>query len=373
MEAVLLEASDDQEEFAAQGSSDDDSEDDGGALQLGNVTEERRERQPEPPAPLGGVGGQVLQVKTPGSCPADQRLLPPLLPPLAPAPRRSPPPLLPPRAHHQLPTFEFASKRKQRQDPGRPLLLFDINGVLMQHTWNGTAHVVRGPAVWAWLSGLAASGRCCFACIAATACLSFNSSCLADAQTGRPDPAARLPARPRPARPCSTTCARACTSCCGWPPPSGWASTPQPRGPPSPRRWPSCTETWPTLWSSGGLLQRGAVPPRAPAPAPAAAAAARRSRRLAQQRRQRLRLRRGAQRRAWMVRASRWRCRPACLRWSWRETTAFLRPRWVPAACLLGWAGCWLLGAERWAIQRSQTHRWLLCAVRSNLLNRTPC
>ena len=42
----------------------------------------------------------------------------------------------------QLPTFQFASKRRQRLDD-RVLLLFDINGVLMQHRWDGTHHLVR--------------------------------------------------------------------------------------------------------------------------------------------------------------------------------------------------------------------------------------
>ncbi len=41
----------------------------------------------------------------------------------------------------QMPTWQFSSKRKQRQD-GRVLLLFDINGVLMQHTWDGVSHKV---------------------------------------------------------------------------------------------------------------------------------------------------------------------------------------------------------------------------------------
>lgn len=43
----------------------------------------------------------------------------------------------------QPPSFEFSSKRRQKLD-GRPLLLFDINGVLMQHTWNGVTHQVGG-------------------------------------------------------------------------------------------------------------------------------------------------------------------------------------------------------------------------------------
>lgn len=41
----------------------------------------------------------------------------------------------------QMPTWQFSSKRKQRQDD-RVLLLFDINGVLMQHTWDGVSHKV---------------------------------------------------------------------------------------------------------------------------------------------------------------------------------------------------------------------------------------
>lgn len=52
---------------------------------------------------------------------------PPAPPPLAPTP--SP----------QLPSFQFAAKRRQHLD-GRVLLLFDINGVLMQHRWTGTSH-----------------------------------------------------------------------------------------------------------------------------------------------------------------------------------------------------------------------------------------
>lgn len=42
----------------------------------------------------------------------------------------------------QPPTWQFSGKRKQRQD-GRVLLLFDINGVLMQHRWDGVSHQVR--------------------------------------------------------------------------------------------------------------------------------------------------------------------------------------------------------------------------------------
>jgi hypothetical protein len=45
----------------------------------------------------------------------------------------------PPRAFLQLPTFQFAGKGRQ-QLGSRPLLLFDINGVLMQHNWNGSTH-----------------------------------------------------------------------------------------------------------------------------------------------------------------------------------------------------------------------------------------
>ena len=171
---ALCEASDVEDAFAAQDSSGSESEDDGGSLLLGNVTVERREQQPEAPATMGGVGGGVLQVGRP-PVPASLCLLPcrrrrRCLPAcrrrrLLTAALRLP-------CRSQLPTFQFASKRKQRQDPGRPLLLFDINGVLMQHTWNGTAHVVRAaPAcsAAAWLAAPqltalampSAQGRCC--------------------------------------------------------------------------------------------------------------------------------------------------------------------------------------------------------------------
>ena len=45
----------------------------------------------------------------------------------------------------QMPTFEFASKRRQRQDD-RLLLLFDINGVLVQHRFDGFTHQASGRA-----------------------------------------------------------------------------------------------------------------------------------------------------------------------------------------------------------------------------------
>ncbi|KAL4428251.1 hypothetical protein ABPG75_002340 [Micractinium tetrahymenae] len=51
----------------------------------------------------------------------------------------APPLALPAAQALKLPSFQFASKRRQGLD-GRVLLLFDINGVLMQHRWTGTGH-----------------------------------------------------------------------------------------------------------------------------------------------------------------------------------------------------------------------------------------
>ena len=43
--------------------------------------------------------------------------------------------------------FEFSSKKRQPAgDARRPLVLLDINGVLMQHRWDGFNHQVRPAA-----------------------------------------------------------------------------------------------------------------------------------------------------------------------------------------------------------------------------------
>lgn len=130
-----------EEEYAAQESSGSDSDDEAEAMQLGNVVAARREQQPEAPAPQavpGGVEGELMQVGGVG-------ILPPPTPlrycPLLRRRRRLISVLLPVLLLRvQLPTFQFATKRKQRQD-GRVLLLLDINGVLMQHKWTGTHQV----------------------------------------------------------------------------------------------------------------------------------------------------------------------------------------------------------------------------------------
>ena len=74
----------------------------------------------------------------------------PLIGACTPAPRRAPPHL---SRWLQLPTFQFASKRRQRLD-SRPLLLFDVNGVLMQHRWDGVSHHVSGRCLAGLLGGV---------------------------------------------------------------------------------------------------------------------------------------------------------------------------------------------------------------------------
>ena len=177
---------------AAGGSSSDGEEPqaDQGAVQLGNVVQSRHEAQARaaaPQGPHGAHGQQVREAMHAWELPEGRRTsrrrrqmpcrqLQPSSPPASPSLEAGPIlhcNLSPSTNTHywivthclQARPFEFSGKKRQPAgDARRPLLLLDINGVLMQHRWDGFNHhvracgVLRAPRMSLWEVPFSADG-----------------------------------------------------------------------------------------------------------------------------------------------------------------------------------------------------------------------